>query len=173
MADIPVNFYSCGTEDLTLLDANLTVSNTYGSYTKDRTIDGDFATFWYSYPEAVSWWKNDFGIGGEKDVIKVTLYPYYAHSYSCLKDFNIQGSQNDSDWDTLFTDQQPNTASAFVCEFTNGTAYRYYKINLLSTWYPSPNNLGLSEVIFAVATARAATPINFYSFNGEKTLVTF
>jgi hypothetical protein len=80
------------------------------------------------------WWRYDLGVGNEKTVAKMRLKPYVNAWGNSIKDFSIQGSNNDADWDTLYTGQHGNNSNYEDFEFSNTTAYRYYRIYVTTTW---------------------------------------
>jgi hypothetical protein len=111
----------------------------YGTgYEAIKACDGNESTRWSSsqggFPH---WWKYDLGAGVTKTVIKLSILKYGDAAGCPLKDFTLQGSNNNSDWTTIYTGQAANVTSPTWEDFTfsNNTAYRYYKINCTSSWY--------------------------------------
>lgn len=111
--------------------------------------DNDSETRWSStntpHPH---WWKYDFGEGITKTVAKITLKTDLVggEDYN-IKDFTFQGSNDDSDWDTLYTGQHANNGDVQVFTFSNSTPYRYYRIHITNNWYVlSPNWASVTEI---------------------------
>jgi len=101
-----------------------------GAHTDDKCIDGNTTTYWSSTDvDTAHWWKYDLGAAVTKTVRKLRLKVRYS-SGAFLRDFILQGSNNDSDWtdilDTTFPDDSTEGWHDF--HFTNTTAYRYYRI---------------------------------------------
>lgn len=108
----------------------------YGAgYEADKAVDGNTGTYWSSTVTAFPhWWKYDLGAGVTKVVQKLRLYPYFS-AQVWVKDFSVQGSNNDSTWDTLYTGQTANISGWQEFSFNNLTAYRYYRVYITSSWY--------------------------------------
>ena len=81
------------------------------------------------------WLKYDLGIGVTKTARKFTLMARTADPNGKPKDFKLQGSNNDSTWDDLYSktnetwsDDGPKTYT-----FANSTAYRYYRLYITNS----------------------------------------
>lgn len=89
-----------------------------------------------SMPE---WWKYDLGSGVTKTVKSFKILSSYDTGGWSIKDFKLQGSNNDSDWTDIGTFQYPGGGSgqanpqSFSCS-GNTTAYRYYRYYITSVW---------------------------------------
>jgi hypothetical protein len=102
-------------------------ADTFASgYPAANTNDGSTSTQWrvdnLSYPHYL---KYNFGVGVTKVIRKLRIYtPVYIY----MNDFDFQGSNNDSSWDTIYSGVC--TADNGWNEFTfeNSVAYRYYRI---------------------------------------------
>lgn len=109
-----------------------TASSTYNTYVAGNAFDDNEGTRWISaqYSEPPQWIKYNLGVGVTKVVGKLRLKD--AHAW--IKDFILQGSNNDSDWDNIYTGQvaQNNNWQEFT--FPNSTAYRYYRFYMTSDW---------------------------------------
>lgn len=98
--------------------------------------------------DTAGWWfKVDFGAGVTKTITKITLWTdnNYDGMQGALKDFKLQGSNNDSDWTDVTTQiytPEDNTKQSF--EFTNTTAYRYYRVLQVTSWHG--DYCGISEL---------------------------
>ena len=83
------------------------------------------------------WWKYDFGAGNGKTITKLLFKSPKtgtAGGNATIKDFTLEGSDNDSDWDVVYTGQITNDTNEQSFTFTNSTSYRYYKINVTTAW---------------------------------------
>jgi len=94
-----------------------------------KFVDGNTATYCIddSAPTG-AWFKYDLGAGVTKKVVKVRTINLANSAYN-FKNFNIDGSNNDSDWATLASptmDEATYEWQEFT--FTNTTGYRYYRI---------------------------------------------
>jgi len=115
-----------------------------------NAIDGNLATYWLSTDTAfpLHWWRYDLGAGNEKAIRKLHIAPYADGNGSILKDFSIEGSQNDAAWTQIASTTAANTTtdqSYQDYEFANDTAYRYYRVTVNSTYYIT-NQTTLEEV---------------------------
>lgn len=101
----------------------------------DYVVDGNDSTFGNSTDTIGDhWWKYDLGVGVTKTATKFRMKPYSNAWGNSVKDFKIQGSNNDSDWDDLYTGQHQNNNNWEDYVFENTTAYRYYRIYVTTTW---------------------------------------
>jgi nucleoid DNA-binding protein len=118
------------------------------SYITAYSDDGNINTRWASGATFPHWWKYDFGSGVTKVVTKLRMYTYSSGSYDTVKNFNVQGSNNDSTWTTLYTGIGIQTTSSLWQEFifNNINYYRYYKINFIDTWSGSETTMSIWEI---------------------------
>lgn len=111
-----------------------------------NVVDNNDGTFGNSVDAAGDhWWKYDLGAAVTKTVTKVRFKPYNNAWGNSIKDFSIQGSNNNVDWDTLYTGQHANTNAWETYFFTNVTAYRYYRIYMTTTWMVGHTLMGIYE----------------------------
>lgn len=120
------------------------------SYTADKACDNNTGTVWIT-KDGVSmphWWKYDLGVGNHKRAKKCTLKSDIVEGSDIgIKNFNIQGSSNDSDWTTLHSDTMANNTDVQTFLFNNGNKYRYYKINIIDNHSASyPNFAKIAEI---------------------------
>lgn len=93
--------------------------------------DNNGGTYWQSSTKSGNQWvKVDFG--SEKIIVGTALEPRDS-SGATVTDFRIEGSNNDSTWtDLTGTLTHGNNANLETFNFSNTTAYRYYRIFLIS-----------------------------------------
>lgn len=119
-----------------------------GSYTAALAVDGNNETRWASAAEALpQWWKYDFGAGNAVAIRGISILPYYALGIT-VKDFTLSGSNDDSEYVTVYTGQCQNTYGVWQkFSFSNSTEYRYYKITITSNW--AGTGTSIHEIQFA------------------------
>ena len=108
-------------------------STTNGGLTADKACDDSEITSWENdmTTSGAQWWKYDLGVGVLRRVRKFRMK---CLAGSVIKDFKIQGSNNDSDWTDIYTGQQVDNANWQEYTFTNLTSYRYYRIYITSSY---------------------------------------
>ena len=113
-----------------------------------NAADDSEATFWNSTDTVGDhWWKLEFMSQNERTIRKVRFKPYFNGWGNTVKDFTIEGSNNDVDWDVLYTGQHPNTSDWMTCEFSNSTPYAFYRIYMTNAWTnPAHYLVGIFEV---------------------------
>lgn len=124
------------TDSLPTDGTGITASTTYsGSYLARYSCDDNLSTYWMAAAEAYpSWLKVDFGAGNEKKIGRLNLLPWYNPAGSRVKDFILAGSNNDTDYTTLYSGQHPNTGDWQIGDFGNDMAFRYYKLTIINGW---------------------------------------
>ncbi len=104
----------------------------------DRAVDNNNETYWNSTSTAFPhWWKYDLGDGVKKMARKI----YIRSSSNQLKDWKLQGSNNDADWTDILPRSEAKGASPVAVEFENSTAYRYHRIYFTSSYLNRYNNI--------------------------------
>jgi hypothetical protein len=131
-----------------------------------NAVDGNIATGWDAYNNPLpSWWKYDLGASITKTAAKIKIAPYGDANGRQIKQFYISGSNDDSAWTDVATTTLTNILSTTSTdfEFSNASAYRYYRITITNpTWYtPAPTVGGsIHEVeMYEVATPTPITQI--------------
>jgi len=132
----------------------MTADSMYGSllptyYGAHSAFDDDEDTRWSSTQTALPHWiKYDLGEEMTKTARKLRMKPFKhdVDSEQQLKDFKLQGSNNDADWDDLVADEAENTGEWQEWEFENQVGYRYYRIWVTSTWEAFPNTVSIWEI---------------------------
>ena len=77
------------------------------------------------------WIKVDFGSGNAKTSMRIKWWGWGDQS---PKDYTFQGSNDDASYTTLLTVTGNTTYNSHVTDdFSNSTAYRYYKMNITAT----------------------------------------
>lgn len=97
--------------------------------------------YWQAQSTTNQWWKYDFGAGNEKVIAAVD----YMKAYTSPKNFSIQGSNDDTLWQNLYTGVGPDTNDYTLVEFNNTTAYRYYRF-YITDCYATSGYAGLHEI---------------------------
>ncbi|GAJ16231.1 unnamed protein product, partial [marine sediment metagenome] len=111
------------------------------TYSADKAFDNLVATYWVSTDTAAPHWiKYDLGDGVTKTARKLRLKPTY------VKDFKLQGSNDDSEWDDILTAQAADNENWQEWEFANATAYRYYRLYITSSWCTDPDYAIVYEI---------------------------
>jgi len=101
-------------------------------YSPEKAVDDNTSTAWDTNPAdpLPHWWKYDLGSGVTKIAKKLRIN---RHSFTwTVKDFILQGSNNDSDWTELMSGTIGATAGWYEWTFSNNTAYRYYRLWITS-----------------------------------------
>jgi hypothetical protein len=122
--------------------------------TPANVVDNNEGTFGNSTDTAGDhWWKYDLGAGVTKTVTKVRFRPYNNAWGNSIKDFHIDGSNDNTNWDTLYTGQHANSNSWETYYFANTTAYRYYRIYMTTSWMVGHTMLGIYEAEMMESTS--------------------
>ncbi len=96
------------------------------TYPASNVFDNNTDTLWLSadtnYPH---WVKVDLGSGVTKTARKLRIN---KQNINQLRTFKLQGSNNNTDWTDIYTNEASQTTGWFEYTFDNPTAYRYYRI---------------------------------------------
>ena len=100
-----------------------------------NAVDNNAGSYWAPniVPPSTAWWKYDLGVGITKVAAQITIDPLSAAGIR-VKDWALEGSNNDSTWDPLATGQHTNSGASEAFQFSNSTAYRYYRVTLSTNW---------------------------------------
>jgi hypothetical protein len=122
-------------------------SNYIPSYGCDRNTANRWSTNNSAFPH---WWKYDFGLGITKIVKKIRILNYYDSNGQQVRDFYFQGSNNDTDYTTIYTGNAAPIclSSWFEFNFENSASYRYYKLVFLNSYRTIDNGVGFWEIEF-------------------------
>ena len=99
-------------------------------YEADKAVDDNESTRWDSAnTPAPHWWKYDLGVAVTKTIRKLR---YKAEGEYAPNAFKLQGSNNDSDWTDILSTNGAANSNWQEWTFSNSTAYRYYRIYVIS-----------------------------------------
>jgi len=136
LAALTVTLLAQYTSDL-CTGGTASAESTYGSSFPSNAFDNE-DIYWESDGNPPQWLQYDFGAGNSKVITRYRLKP--ATSGYMPKDWNFQGSDAggaDVNWTTLHSVTNSglveNTWSDYF-DFSNSTTYRYYRIDMLSTY---------------------------------------
>ena len=116
------------------------------SYPPDKAFDDNNTTIWYSTNNLPHWIGYDFGDGNEKVIIKIIIKLFLEVGHVMIKDFQLQGSNNGSDYTTVYTGQAEDTTDEQSFIFANEVSYRYYRIYVTSSWRGDQQYCGIHEI---------------------------
>ena len=100
--------------------------------TASNAFDNNEGTEWNSTSQP-SWIKYDFGAGTTWRIERVRTKATVSTTDRKYDNFSIEGSNNDSDWDTLLTDNGAQTLDWETWDFANTTKYRYIRMTVTDT----------------------------------------
>lgn len=90
------------------------------------------------------WWKYDLGAGITKAVQKLRMCIYADGNGQAVKDFTVEGSNDDTNWNVVYTGLATNfgTVNQSWEEYTfaNNTQYRYYRVVFTSGYNQNTGN---------------------------------
>ena len=147
-------------------------SSSYSTYYPFRAFD-DYATssyFWYinnvTPPQGGHYLKVDFGSGVAKKVSKITLTSLLiSGSNYGIKDWELWASNDDVNYTKLTQGVQANNSQLCGYNFTNDTGYRYYRLNILSSYYSlNGSTVGMIEMeLMGIADTSLNVPASISS----------
>lgn len=126
-----ITFGSSGYGSNILTGGTATASDYYSAtYAPAKAADGSTGTWWETQTlNPPHWWK--YQLAAAKTVTKLTIQ--CGHIYG-LKNFTLDGSNDNTNWTTVYTGQAAQVTTQQVFTFTNTTAYLYYRINGSDIW---------------------------------------
>jgi hypothetical protein len=108
--------------------------NEFPGYSASRACDGLLTEEdgWYTedlpFPH---WWKYDLGAEVTQKAHKLKIL---SASGGQLKNFKLQGSNNNSTWTDLYTGIHSTPSAWEEYNFVNNISYRYYRLYITSNW---------------------------------------
>lgn len=117
----------------TLTGGTVSASSTNGTYPVAQAVDDNTSLGWISGGDVPQWLKYDYGVGNSATPRRVTIRAAVVDLSHSMNTFTIEGSNDDSAWDTLDTISGETGWSGGeqrTFDFTNSTAYRYVRLNV-------------------------------------------
>lgn len=148
---------------ITTLDSDFSGSKTYSAdsiwdatFSADKAFDNNETTRWAtqqagSFPH---WVKVDLGVGVTKIARKLRLNIFVYNNKANVKDFKLQGSNDDSDWTDVYTGLAENKEGWQEFIFNNDNSYRYYRVYITSSYRDddADNTASIFEIEMMEAT---------------------
>jgi len=85
-------------------------------------------------PGSSQWWKYDAGAVVKNKLTAMSLGSWGDGGGIGLKAFTLYGSNDDSNWTSIYSGTHANSGSVEAYSFTNNTYYRYYKLTDFQSW---------------------------------------
>ena len=125
-----------------LAGGTATASDYYNStYDPPKAADGNTGTWWETQTlNPPHWWK--YQLAAAKAVTKLRVK--CGHIYG-LKNFTLDGSNDNGNWTTVYTGQAAQVTAWQDFTFANAAAYLYYRINGSDVWV-STNSFRIQEI---------------------------
>lgn len=135
-----------------------------------KAFDGNTSTKWYnnvSGSSTTSWIRYEFADNKDYSINKYTMISANDSQGRDPKSWRLQGSNDDSNWVTLDTQENISFSGRFTAKsfnFTNNTAYKYYRFDQMRNSGAS-DGIQLSEIkliedIVPTTTTRGQQTIN-------------
>jgi hypothetical protein len=162
--------------DLLIPNGNISSDSQYGvPWSCDKACDDVLATRWSSTDSSFPhWWKYTFSSDYLRVVTKLRIKPFGTGCNCQIKDFKLQGSNNDSDWDDLHTGQCTDDENWQDFIISNTTKYKYYRIYITSSYFTGGNQVSFYETEMLedvgtcngdILTGGSATADSYYDDN--------
>lgn len=121
--------------DYTYPGISYTISaENYPSEAGSMLFDNNFTSSkWYESASSTAWVRVDFGSGNAYAINAMSMTSANDYPGRDPKDWQLLGSNNDSDWDTIGTTTGADFVDRFETQYfvySNTTAYRYIKWNI-------------------------------------------
>jgi len=119
----------------------------YSSYPASKAFDDSSTTFWDSANSAFPHWIK-YTLGGEEIANKLRLKPRIVSGGNgvSVKNFLLQGSNNDASWTTLLDDASENSIDWQEWTFSNTVSYQYYRLYIEDTYDTATNHACIFEI---------------------------
>lgn len=113
----------------------------------DKACDNNASTYWQSASTALPhWWKYNLSAAVSHIITKLTISGRAITGNLLIKDFTLQGSNDNISYTVIYTGTMANSTGVQTFTFDNNVSYRYYKVNITSTYYtPEPNVVEVFE----------------------------
>lgn len=121
----------------TLYIESLTASSTYDNRGVENIFDGSTDSTTGEWHSNAPTGTIDFVFKNNVKISSFTITNRYAVDSNILKDFNLQGSNDNSSWNTIGTYTHNSAANGYCQEYNCNYAYpesgyKYYRLNITS-----------------------------------------
>jgi hypothetical protein len=108
------------------------------------SCDDNEATFWFTTAACPQWIKLDLGVGVTKIARQIRIKPRSTSGDANVKNFRLQGSNDDSTWYDLVSGTHSNNTDWEQWSISLHPGYRYYKLTVDSIYW-SGNRASIYE----------------------------
>jgi hypothetical protein len=133
-------------------------SGDYTTWYAWKVFDQNTTTDWYGTHSGTIWpaWISyDFGVGKQ-----INKFRYFGANLYSPMDFTFAGSNNNTDWTTLYTGTNvadPGNAWTSYFTFSNSTSYRYYRFHITAKWQSAYVSIYELHMVERIKTEAAPT----------------
>lgn len=106
-------------------------SSIYTGYYPYYAFDGNSSSLWHG-TAIPAWVMYEFPTPVR--IVCCLFNPQYNNGNQYVKDYKIQGSNDNVTWTDLYSETLPNSAVDKTFSFANSTAYKYYRMYATSTY---------------------------------------